>query len=67
MSRFTGPQRPGASRELRDRRRIEAETRQRADAARLAQLRAAYVEPGPVTGAELVRLLVVVRQLRGAS
>jgi len=57
MARFHGAAGQGASRTLRAVRRAEAETRQAAERARDEERRAAYVEPEPLTGAQLDALL----------
>ena len=57
MSRFSGAAGNGALRTLRAVRRAEAETRQAAEHERDEQRRAAYVEPEPLTGEQLLSLL----------
>lgn len=57
MSRFSGPAGRGASHTMRALRRAEAETRQAAEYARDEERRAAYVEPEPLTGEQLLSLL----------
>lgn len=63
MSRFSGPAGRGASRTMHALRRAEAETRQAAEHTRDEERRAAYVEPEPLTGAELDSLMVAAMRL----
>jgi len=57
MSRFSGPQNCGASRQLHNQRRTEAEDRQVKERARDEARAATYEEPTPLTDEELVALL----------
>lgn len=59
MSRYFGKQHRGASRQLHDQRRAEAETRQAEERARDEARRAAYAEPPPLTDEQFAELLGV--------
>lgn len=58
MSRYSGKQGRGASRQLHDQRRTEAEVRQAEERARYQVRRVHDVEPPPLTNEELDRLLL---------
>lgn len=65
MSRFSGPQQSGAARDLQQRRRVEAAARQVAERERDRARAAEYVEPEPLTKAELLQLVAAAMPLVG--
>jgi hypothetical protein len=67
MSRFSGPQGPGASRRLDAARRAEAEQRQAAERARDRERAASRLPDRPLTDREIGELLAAARAVRLAQ